>query len=78
MSDAKKDTVRAQVAGRAIIDGRDIISDQSLIMVTLEHAIAAVLLTLYRDPTLAAGMLNEGLVQGVEDRISLYRSKQSV
>jgi hypothetical protein len=74
MSEAKRDTRRAAVAAAAIIDNRDA-SDAADIMVALEHTVAAVLLTIYQDHKIAAGMLNEGLVAGVEGRIALHQSK---
>jgi hypothetical protein len=74
MSEAKKDTLRATAAAAAIVDGRGT-DDTASIMVTLEHAVAAVLIALYRDHKTAAGVLNEGLVQGVESRIALHQSK---
>lgn len=78
MTEAQKDTLRAVAAAKAIFDGRNLTdSNFSSIMVTLEHTVASVLLSLFPDdPAKAAAMLNEGLVQGVESRISLYRSKQ--
>jgi len=76
MHEAQKDTQRAFAAAKAIIDGRDPNSDGSSIMVTAEHAIAAVLLAVYRDPRTAAGVLNEGLIPGIEERLSLYASKR--
>lgn len=74
MSEAKKDTQRALVAARAIIDERGT-DDAASIMVTLEHAVATVLIALYRDHKTAAGVLNEGLVQGVEERISRHQAR---
>lgn len=74
MSEAAKDTFRAKRAAAEIIDGRTV---DAQIMVTLEHTVATVLIALYRDPRKAAGMLNEGLVQGIEGRLALFASKQS-
>lgn len=71
----EKDTMCALEAVKAIIDGRNINTHQSEILVTAEHAIASLLLLLMGDPRKAAGMLNEGLIQGVEDRLSLFASK---
>lgn len=68
---------RAIYAAKAIIDDRDFIADPSQIMVTLEHTVATVLLALYADPKLAAGMLNEGLVPGVEARLAQKAAKAS-
>lgn len=72
MSESARDTQRAIKAARAIIDGRDPQKDMSSIMVTLEHLVAAVLLMTMKDPRKAAGMLNEGLLQGVEDRLARF------
>lgn len=77
MHEAQKDTQRALAAAKSIIDGRDTERDGSSILVTVEHAIAAVLLAVCKDPRIAAGMLNEGLIPGIENRLSLYASKQS-
>jgi capsid protein len=68
-----KDTKRTVAAARAIIDNR---VHAASVMVTLEHTVAAVLLTLYPDPHVAAGMLNEALVQGVEQRLAGYGAKK--
>ncbi len=77
MSEAQKDTARAVAALKSIFDGRDPVADQSGILVSLEHVVSAVLLTLYdRDPRKAAGMLNEGLVPGVEARLAYFGSKR--
>ncbi len=76
MQENEKDTHRAIAAAKAIFDGRDPSGpDYSKILVTTEHAIAAVLIACMGDPKKAAGMLNEGLVQGVESRLALYASK---
>jgi hypothetical protein len=75
MTEAQKDTQRSLAAAKAIFDGRDPKRDFSSILVTTEHTIATVLLAVMGDPLLAAKMLNEGLVQGVEDRLSLYAAK---
>jgi hypothetical protein len=76
MTEASRDTIRARDAAKAILDGRDPNADCSSILVTAEHAIAALLLTLFPDPDKAAAMFNEGLVPGVESRFSLYKSRQ--
>lgn len=76
MHEAQKDTQRALSAAKSIIDGRDPGKDGSSILVTAEHAIAAVLLAVCKDPRIAAGMLNEGLIPGVESRLALYASKK--
>lgn len=66
-----RDTMRAFNATKVIIDGRNLQTQTSEILVTTEHAVATVLLALFRDPRMAAGMLNEGLVQGIEERLML-------
>jgi hypothetical protein len=68
------DTARALTAAQAIVGGRTG-EDAAAVMVTLEHAVATVLIALYGDPYLAVVMLNEGLVQGVEARLAFYGSK---
>lgn len=76
MSESEKDTTRSITAAKAIVDGRDPSKDYAAILVTAEHAFAAVLLTVMdRDPRKAAAMLNEGLVQGIERRLALFASK---
>lgn len=70
MHEAQKDTLRAVAAAKAIIDGRDPSDEPSSILVSLEHAVAAVLLAVHRNPKIAAAMLNEGLVPGIEARLS--------
>ncbi|MBY2918898.1 hypothetical protein [Rhizobium leguminosarum] len=73
MSENVKDTQRAFLAAKAILDGRDPIEHQSAVLVTTEHAIAAVLLAcMGSDPRKAALMLNESLVQGIEQRLAYY------
>ncbi len=76
MTEAQLDTMRAIAAVNEILDGRDPKSDYAAIPVTAEHTIAALLLMLMGDPRKAASMLNEGLLQGVEDRLSLYLSRK--
>ncbi|WP_412064030.1 hypothetical protein [Rhizobium sp. SYY.PMSO] len=75
MSENLKDTHRAFRAAKEIIDGRDPVAHQSAILVTAEHAIASLLLLCMGNPRKAAAMLNEGLVPGIEERLSLYASK---
>lgn len=75
MDEAQKDTRRALAAAKAIFDGRDPKTDQSSVLVTTEHAIATVLLAIYRDPRSAAAMLNEGLLPGIESRLLMYAAK---
>lgn len=70
------DTQRAINASREIIDGRDPVADFAEILVTLEHACAAVLLmTMEQNPEKAARMMNEGLTPGVENRLMMYAPK---
>lgn len=70
---ASQDTARAVTAAKAVIDARQPIADRSAILVTLEHVVAAVLITVMNgDPRTAAAMLNEGLIPGVEARIAFY------
>jgi hypothetical protein len=76
MSENVKDTARAFAAAKAIIDGRDPSKEYAAILVTAEHAIAAILLAVMnRDARKAAAMLNEGLIQGIEHRLALHASK---
>lgn len=76
MNENEKDTARAIAACKAIIDGRDPSKDFALILVTEEHAVASLLLMVMdHDPRKAAAILNEGLVQGIEQRLALYASK---
>ena len=72
MTEAQKDTIRAIAACRAVLDGRDPKDSASSILVTAEHAIASLLIILMRDPRKASAMLNEGLVPGIEERLSRY------
>ncbi|EFO30148.1 putative transcriptional regulator, GntR family [Roseibium sp. TrichSKD4] len=75
MSKSSEDTTRSYAAGKAIIDGRDP-NEAPEIMMTLEQTVAAVLLLLYPDHRMAAAMLNEGLLEGVERRISMHQAKR--
>ena len=75
MTDPEKDTQRSIAACKAIIDGRHNVEQMSEIMVTLEQVVATVLLLSMRDARKAAGMLNEGLVPGVENRLTLYPAR---
>ena len=77
MHDAQKDTKRALAAAKAICDGRHPVNDRSTVLITLDHTIATILLTaMGNDPKKALGMLNEGTIPSVEERIMLYASKQ--
>ena len=69
------DTARATAATIKIFNGRDPIADYAEILATTEKCVATLLLIMFPDPKLAAFMLNEGLVQGIERRLSLHRSK---
>ncbi|WP_108482292.1 hypothetical protein [Oceaniglobus ichthyenteri] len=76
MSDPMKEMERYHDATRTIIDGRDPVTDMAAVMVTLEGAVAATLLMVMNgDHRKAVGMLNEGLVPGVEHRIALSASR---
>jgi hypothetical protein len=76
MHETQKDTQRALAAAKAIIDDRDPVADYSSILVTTEQAVATVLLAIFRnDPAKAAAMLNEGLIHGIESRLSMYAAK---
>lgn len=76
MSDASEDTKRALAAARAIFDGRNPATDGSRILITLDHVIATVLLvTQEGDHRKAVGMLHEGTVPHVEERIALHASR---
>ena len=78
MTEPQKDTQRALAAAKLIIDGRDPNRDMGAIMTTLEGLVSLVLLAVMRnDPAKAAGMLNEGLVQGVEQRLALASSRRA-
>lgn len=77
LTEPQKDTQRAIAAAKVIIDGRDPRSDHGAILVTLEGLVSLLLLaTMDNDPQKAAGMLNEGLVPGVEGRIALAASRR--
>jgi hypothetical protein len=76
MSEAQKDRERSLAACKVLIDGRDPVAEMASIMVTLEHAVTMMLLvTQGGDPARAVGMLNEGLVEGIEGRIALFASR---
>ncbi|QFT69347.1 hypothetical protein FIU93_21350 [Labrenzia sp. THAF35] len=76
MSEAKRDTQRALKAAQEILDGRGM-DDAAAVMVTLEHAVATLLMALYRDHAFAASMLNESLVPGIEARIARTRTSSN-
>lgn len=76
MSETFKDSLRALNAAKEIIDGRDPTADYGKILVTAEHAFATVLLAcMGGNARKAVGMLNEGLIPGIESRIAFYASK---
>lgn len=78
MSEPKKDTKRTVGAAKLILAGRDPKDDLGAVMVTLEGTVAAVLLLVMGgDQKKAAGMLNEGFIQGVESRLALHASRQT-
>ena len=77
MTEPQQDTQRALEAAKLIIDGRDPSTHHGAILVTLEGLVAIVLLAVTRnDYNIAAAMLNEGLVQGVESRLALAASRR--
>lgn len=77
MTEPQKDTQRALAAAKLIIDGRDPSADHGAILVTLEGLVSLILLAVMgNDANKAAGMLNEGLVPGVEERIALAASRR--
>lgn len=76
MHEGQKDTQRALAAAKLILDGRDPDADMGAIMTTLEGVVTLMLLTVMgQDERKAAAMLNEGLVPGVEERLSLHASR---
>ena len=77
MSESQNDTRRAITASKAILDGRHPHDreNEGAIMVTLEHTVATILISLYGDPARAAAMLNEGLVPRIEERLAFYANK---
>lgn len=77
MTEPQKDTQRAIAAAKIVIDGRDLKTDHGSILVTLEGLVSLILLaTMDNDPRKAVGMLNEGIVPGVEERIALAVSRR--
>jgi hypothetical protein len=78
MTEPQKDTQRAIAAAKLLFDGRDPRDDGSSILVTLEGLVTLVLLTTQgNDVHLAAAMLNEGVVPGVENRLALAASRRA-
>lgn len=77
MTEPQKDTQRAIAAAKVLIDGRDPGADCNAILVTLEGLVSLVLLAVMgNDASKAAGMLNEGLAPGVEQRLALAASRK--
>lgn len=77
MTEKSLDVKRAIKACKIITDGRDL-TDLGSIMVTLEHTVATMLIALMDiNHEKAVGMLNEGLVPGVESRIALHASRRT-
>ncbi|MEI4262821.1 hypothetical protein V8352_13720 [Roseovarius sp. D0-M9] len=63
-------------AAKEIVEDRDPRADLGEVMVTLEGTIACVLLVVMdADHEKAAGMLNLGLVEGVEARLAHHAEK---
>lgn len=78
MTESQKDTQRALAAAKKIIGGRDLRKDYGAILVTLEGLVSLLLLATHdNDPGMAAAMLNEGLVPGVEQRLALAASRRT-
>ncbi|MEM1346364.1 MAG: hypothetical protein AAGI34_17510 [Pseudomonadota bacterium] len=76
MDESQKDGMRAIAALHSIVDGRDPVADRAMIMFTLDHVVSATLLLVMEgDHEKAAGMLNEGLVLGVERRIAIHQNR---
>jgi len=77
MTPPERDTQRVVELTRILLDGRDPQRDLGEIMITLEGVVAATLLmVMNQDRRKAAGMLNEGLVEGVERRLAHSGTKQ--
>lgn len=79
MHDAQKDTSRALAAVKSILDGRDPVTDRSTVLITLDHTIALLLLAAMElDPKKAVGMLHEGVLPSVEERIMQFANKRGL
>lgn len=75
MKQNERDALLATQAAMIIFDQRDP-TDMGPILVTLEHAVAVVLIAMMKgDARKAARMLNEGLVPGIEQRLLMYENK---
>lgn len=71
MTPPEKDTQRVVNTVKALLDGRDPQRDLGEVMITLEGVVTATLLmVMNQDRRKAAGMLNDGLVEGVERRLA--------
>lgn len=78
MTPPEKDTQRVVKVVRELLDGRDPQADLGEVMITLEGVVTAtLLLVMKQDRRKAAGMLNEGLVEGVERRLAYSARNQS-
>ncbi|WP_180897147.1 hypothetical protein [Martelella soudanensis] len=77
MTTPSADGKRALAAAKSIFDGRVPPREMGAIMVTLEHAVATVLLAVMDgDAGKAAAMLNEGLAPGIEQRLAHHASRK--
>lgn len=75
MTDTRsRDAIRAHVACKAMLDSRDPQRDFGAVMTTLEHTVATLLILACDDAKRAAGMLNEGLVPGIEQRLARFEA----
>ncbi|RAH97842.1 hypothetical protein DLJ53_28845 [Acuticoccus sediminis] len=73
----REDSNRAFRAAMEIIGGRDPVTEMPAVMVTLEHAVATVLLAAAdRDPRIAACLMSEGLAPRMDDRLAMVATKQ--
>lgn len=70
------DSRRAVEAAMRIIDDRDM-ADSGEILITLELAIATVMLAVFdRDPRMAAAMFHEGVAPNIDDRLAAYSARK--
>lgn len=77
MTPPEKDTQRVVKTVKALLDGRDPQRALGEVMITLEGVVTATLLmVMNQDRRKAAGMLNEGLVEGVERRLAYSEQKR--
>lgn len=71
MTPPERDTQRVIETVKALLDGRDPQADLGEVMITLEGVVTATLLmVMNQDRRKAIGMLNEGLIEGVERRLA--------